>query len=77
MSELTLLFSAEGVPTVLGEGAGISVSSTSSAGLVEAVDFSCAAEKGGALSSTGGVATSYAELAMPGRNKGSVKTLDT
>ena len=75
--EFSLLLSAEGVPEVLGKRLGISVLSMSSAGLVGAVGFSGAAEKGGALLGTGGVANPYTELAMPGRNRGSVKTLDT
>ena len=77
VGKLALPFSAVGVPEVLGEGLGVPVPSWPSTDSTGVVGFSGAAEKGGALPSTGGVDNPYTELAMPGRNRGSVKTLDT
>ena len=73
----TLLFSAVGVPTVLGEGLGDTAPSLSSTDSMGMVGWSLAAVKGGAPDNTGGMTTLYTELTMLGRNKGSVKTLGT
>ena len=77
VGKLALLFSAVGVPEVLGEGPGVPVPSWPSTDSTGVVGLLGAAEKGGALPNTGGLANLYTELATLGRNKGSVKTLDT
>ena len=66
----TLLFSAVGAPTVLGEGLGgkaLSLSSPDSRGMV---GQSWAAAKGGAPDNTGGMTSLYTELTMLGKTKG-------
>ena len=71
------LFSAAGIPTVLGEGLGGTVPSLSSTDSRGMVGQSLAAVKGGAPDNTGGMTSLYTELTMLGRNKGSVKTPGT
>ena len=73
----TLLFSAVGVLTVLGEGLGSTVPSLSSTDSRGMVGWSLAAAKGGAPDNTGGITSLYTELTMLGRNKGSVNTPGT
>ena len=75
VGKLALLFSAEGVPEVPGEGLGVPMLSWPSTDFTGVVGLSGADEKGRALPSTGGVANPYTELAMLGKNKGSVKTV--
>ena len=73
----TLLFSAAGVPTVLGEGLGGTASSLSSTDSTGVVGQSLAAVNGGVPDNIGGMTSLYTELTMLGRNKGSVKTPGT
>ena len=61
VGKLALPFSAVGVPEVLGEELGVPVLSLSSTDST-VVGLSGAAEKGGALPNTGGLANSYTEL---------------
>ena len=77
MGNPALPFSAVGVPAVLGEGLGGTVSSLSSTDSMEVGGRLLAAVKGGTQANTGGMTSLYTELTMLGRNKGSVKTPGT